>query len=214
MTGVQTCALPIYEMAGAWVNYLLLLRRKPTWLYFFCIVAYVGSEQGAADWMSEFLARYHGLDPHTQGAAAVAYFWGLLTAGCIAGVFLMQRFDCRQVLVVFSMGALSMLTLALFGSDGVAQWAFPAIGLFASIMWPAIFALALNSVPDQHGPFAGILCTGIMGGALVPLAIGYLGDHYGLRSGLCLLYLTFSLIFTIGFWARPLVNNARAGDAL
>ena len=74
-------------------------------------------------------------------------------------------------------------------------------------------ALPISFRPDSL-VFNGNSQGGIMGGALVPLAIGYLGDHYGLRSGLCLLYLTFGLIFTIGFWARPLVNNARAGDAL
>ena len=63
--------------------YALLLRRPLTWLYFFCVVAYVGSEQGTADWISQFLSRYHGFDPHVTGATAVAYFWGLLTAGCL-----------------------------------------------------------------------------------------------------------------------------------
>jgi fucose permease len=157
--------------------------------------------------MSEFLHQYHGFEPHTDGASAVAYFWGLLTAGCVAGITLMRFFDCRHVLIAFSCGALLMLTLALFGPSSIARWAFPGIGLFASVMWPAIFALALNSVADHHGPFSGILCTGIMGGALLPLAIGSLGDHFGLRGGLCLLYLTFGFILSIGFWARPTATN-------
>ena len=112
------------------------------------------------------------------------------------------------MLITFSIGALAMLTLALFGPSPVASMAFPAVGLFASIMWPTIFALALNSVPDHHGPFSGILCTGIMGGALVPLAIGAVGDALGLRAGLFVLYLTLGFILSIGFWARPLVKNA------
>ena len=196
------------ESAGTWHAYRALLKRRSTWLYFTSIVAYVGSEQGTADWMSQFLYRYHGIDPHTDGAAAVAYFWGLLTAGCVFGVALLRLFDSRHVLITFSIGALAMLTLALFGPSPVASMAFPAVGLFASIMWPTIFALALNSVPDHHGPFSGILCTGIMGGALVPLAIGAVGDALGLRAGLFVLYLTLGFILSIGFWARPLVKNA------
>ena len=58
------------ETAGTWDHYRVLLGRKRTWLYFFCIVAYVGSEQGTADWMSEYLARYHGMDPHAQSHQA------------------------------------------------------------------------------------------------------------------------------------------------
>ena len=44
-----------------------------------------------------------------------------------------------------------------------------------------VFSLALNSVPEHPGAFSGILCTGILGGAVVPLLVGVLGDHIGLR---------------------------------
>jgi fucose permease len=172
----------------------------------------VGCEQGTADWMSQFLFRYHGLDPHTQGASAVSYYWGMMTAGCLIGMLLLKLFDSRRVLVGFSLGALAMLSVALFGPQKASLIAFPCIGLFASIMWPTLVSLALNSVPAHHGPFAGILCTGIMGGAVVPLLIGQLGDHYGLRTGMLVLYVTFGIVLSVGFWARPLINNAIMGE--
>jgi fucose permease len=74
-------------------------------------------------------------------------------------------------------------------------------------MWPIINSLALNSLDHSHGAFAGILCTGIVGGAIMPLLIGQIGDHLGLRTGMMLLYLTFGWILGIGFWARPLIQN-------
>jgi fucose permease len=49
--------------------------------------------------------------------------------------------------------------------------------------------------------------TGIVGGAIFPLVIGWLGDHFGLRSGMFFLYLTLGFILTIGFWARPIIAN-------
>jgi MFS transporter, FHS family, L-fucose permease len=199
------------ESAGTPAMYVDLVRRPVTWAYFLSVLAYVGSEQGTADWMSQFLFRYHGFDPHVTGAAAVAWFWGLLTAGCLIGMLLLKLFDSRRVLIVFSIGALGMLTLGLFGPTRVAVVAFPCIGLFASIMWPTIVSLALNSVPRHHGPFAGILCTGIMGGALVPLLIGQIGDALGLRTGMATLYLTFGYVLSVGLWARPLIQNALIG---
>jgi MFS transporter, FHS family, L-fucose permease len=196
------------ERAGTLAMYGSLLRNPTIWLYFLAIFAYVGCEQGTADWISEFLLRYHSFDPHAAGASAVSYFWGLLTAGCLAGMILLKLYDGRRVLVGFSIGALVALSLALFGPAKVSLVAFPCVGLFASIMWPTIAALALNSVPAHHGPFAGILCTGIMGGAILPLLIGKIGDAYGLRAGMLLLYLTFGYVLSVGFWARPLVTNA------
>ena len=66
---------------------------------------------------------------------------------------------------------------------------------------------ALNSVAEHHGSFTGILCTGILGGALIPLAIGGLGDHIGLRAAMFLILLLLTYIISISFWARPLTRN-------
>jgi len=196
------------ESAGSWEMYGSLFRKPMVWAFFGCVFAYVGSEQGTADWISKFLSSYHGFDPHTTGATAVSWFWGLLTAGCFIGMGLLKIFDSRYVLIGTCVGALLCLTAALFGPANVSVIAFPAIGLFASVMWPILVSLALNSVSEHHGSFAGILSTGIMGGAVVPLIIGRIGDHFGLRAGVAFLYVTFGCVLSVGFWARPIVTNA------
>ncbi len=196
------------ERAGSLQMYGELLRKPTVWLFFLCVFAYVGSEQGTANWISEFLSTYHGYDPHTTGASAVSWFWGLLTVGCFVGMLLLRLFDSRTVLIGFSLAALLCLTAALYGPSRVALYAFPGIGLFASIMWPMLVSLSLNSVSEHHGSFAGILSTGIMGGAVVPLVIGRIGDHIGLRAGLAFLYLTFGCVLSVGFWAKPIISNA------
>jgi len=196
------------ESAGSWEMYGSLFRRPMVWAFFGCVFAYVGSEQGTADWISKFLSTYHGWDPHTTGAAAVSWFWGLLTAGCFIGMGLLKLFDSRHVLIGACLGAVMCLTAALVGPSSVSLVAFPAIGLFASVMWPILVSLALNSVSEHHGSFAGILSTGIMGGAVVPLIIGRIGDRFGLRAGVAFLYLTFGCVLSVGFWARPIITNA------
>ena len=195
------------ERAGSFSMYTNLARQHVVWLYFVAMFAYVACEQGTADWMSTFLERYHGVDPHTTGAAAVSWFWGLLTAGCLGGMLLLKIFGSRKVLIGASIGALGCLSAALFGPARLSVIAFPGVGLFASVLWPIIVSLALNSVSQYHGSFSGILGTGIIGGAVVPVIIGRIGDHAGLRSGLAFLYLTFGIVLSVGFWAHPLINN-------
>jgi fucose permease len=201
------------EQAGAIEMYAHLLRKPAVLLYFASIFMYVGSEQGTADWISQFLAQYHGYDPHTTGATAVAWFWGLLTAGCALGMLLLKLFDSRKVLLGFSLGALASLTAALFGPGPASKLAFPATGFCASVMWPIVISLGLNSVAEYHGPLAGILCVGIMGGAIVPLIIGRIGDAFGLRAGMMFLYLTFGWVLCVAFWAKPLIANVTLRDA-
>lgn len=206
------------EQPGTLAMYKSLMKRPMVWLYFLAVFAYVGCEQGTANWMSQFLSAYHGFDPHTAGARAVSWFWGLMTFGCFVGVLLLRIFDSRRVLIGAASGALVMLSLALFGPPMLSAVAFPLVGLFASVMWPIIISLSLNSVAEHHGSFTGILSTAIMGGAVISATIGHIGDHIGLRGGISLLYITFAYIWSIGFWAKPLINNAtvkteRSGEA-
>jgi fucose permease len=85
------------------------------------------------------------------------------------------------------------------------------VGFFLSVMWSVIFSLALNSVAEHHGSFSGILCTGIVGGAVVSALVGWLGDQFGLRAGMTLLFVTLAYILSIGLWAKPLIDNATVG---
>jgi fucose permease len=181
------------------------------WLYSIGIFAYVGAEQGTANWISKFLETYHGYDPQIIGAQAVSLFWGLMVLGCVLGMVLLKIFDSRKVIVWFSAATMISLTAAFFGSGPMARIAFPMVGFFCSVMWSIIISLALNSLTEHHGSFTGILCTAVLGGAVVPLIIGFLGDLAGLRTGLLFLYVTFGYVLCMGFWARPLISNKTIG---
>lgn len=184
-----------------------LLKNRYVILFFVGIFMYVGTEQGIANWASKFLQEYHGVDPETTGATVISYFWGLMTVGCFLGLFLLKLFDSRKVLIGAAIGAMITLVFALFGPKEVAIPAFSIAGFFASVMWSIVVSLGLNSVDKHHGTFSGILCTGIVGGAVVPLLIGGLAELIGLRYAMLVLFVTLGYVLSIGFWARPLVTN-------
>ncbi|WP_430968041.1 MFS transporter [Spongiimicrobium sp. 2-473A-2-J] len=195
------------EKAGDSRSYLDLLKNKWTLLYFFGIFCYVGAEQGIGNWISQFLFEYHGLDAQTIGANTVAYFWAMLTVGCLLGLLLLKFIDSRKLLIGATLISIICLVIALLGTSKMSLLAFPMVGFFISVMWSIIFSLALNSVKEHHGSLSGILCTGIAGGAIIPFIIGGLGEILDLRSGMFFLLLPLGFIFSIGFWSDPLVNN-------
>ena len=195
------------EIVGAWQTHLELLKLRPVILFFIGIFAYVGTEQGISNWISEFLRTYHGYRPEVEGARAVGYFWGMMTVGCLLGLGLLKILDSKIVLRMFAIAAILVLTITLFGNRTVALYGFPALGFCLSVMWSIVFSLALNSVAKYHGTFSGILCTAIAGGAIISLLIGQLKDVIGLRYGMFVLYITLGYILSISFWAKPLVSN-------
>ena len=199
------------ERAGSVATYRALLGERTVQLFFLGIVAYVGTEQSLADWMSQFLSTYHHFSPAREGAHAVGLFWGLMSIGCVLGMVLLRLLDAKLVLGVFATLAIGCVAVALLGPAEVALLAFPATGFFLSVMWSIIFSLALNSVSAHHGAFSGILCTGILGGAVVPLLVGMLGDRIGLRLAMLTVFATLGFILSIAFWARPLIRNETVG---
>ncbi len=195
------------ERPGTVAMYLSLIRERPVQLFFLGIIAYVGTEQSLADWMSQFLATYHHFSPTVEGANAVSLFWGLMSVGCMLGLALLRLLDSRTVLGGAALLAIGCVALALFGPAQVSLMAFPAAGFCLSVMWSIVFSLALNSVSRYHGAFSGILCTGILGGAIVPFLVGLIGDRFGLRLAMLTVFATLGYILGIAFWARPLIRN-------
>ena len=197
------------EKSGALGTHIKLFKNKQIRLFFLGMICYVGAEQGIANWISQFLNVYHGIDPKILGAATISDFWGLMTLGGIIGLILLKIFDSRWVLITFSGLAMICLILALFGPAEIALICFPLTGLFLSVMYPILFSLTLNSFADHHGSISGILVTGIIGGAILPLIIGWFGDAVGLRSAMCFLIFPLAFIVSIGFWAKPLITNKK-----
>jgi len=199
------------ETVGAWDTHLKLFKQKNVILFFLGIFSYVGVEQGISNWISEFLRTYHGLKPEVEGSATVGLFWGMMTVGCLPGMALLKVMDSKRVLRIFTLLAIVILMATLFGNVTMALYGFPALGFCLSVTYAIIFSLALNSVSKFHGSFAGILCTGIAGGAIISLLIGKLKDLIGLQAGMMILFIPLVYIISISFWAKPLIPNATFG---
>jgi len=201
------------EKTGNWESIVYLFKKKTVVLFFIGIFCYVGTEQGVANWISEYLRSYHGMRPEVEGAQAVQWFWLLMTIGCVLGLGLLKLMNSQLVLRIFVLAAMLSLATALFTTNGnTAFYAFIGVGFFASVMWSIVFSLGMNSISEHHGSFAGILCSGIMGGAVTPVIIGSLADVFSLRTGMFFNFLTMGYLLSISFWAKPLIKNKTIFD--
>ena len=94
---------------------------------------------------------------------------------------------------------LGVAMLAGKASADVAMWALLAIGFFNSIMFPTIFSLATKGLGRFTSSASGVLCTAIVGGAIVPVVQGWVADTQGLMisfvvSAICYVYIVFFAI--------------------
>ncbi|SNZ01755.1 MFS transporter [Flagellimonas pacifica] len=187
--------------------YLKLLRNKYVILYFIALAAYASCEQGIAVWMSKFFQDIHGFDPLITGASILSWYWILISGGCIVGMLLLKVFDSRKVLGSLAVLAMVSASLGIYKSAGISKIAFPAVGVFLSVMWPIIISLALNSFKKHHEALTGFLYMATVGGAFGPLIMGSLSDAIGIRLSMNYIFLPLIFILGVSFWAKPLVQN-------
>ena len=117
----------------------------------------------------------------------------------IANFFLMLLGKGKANVALGIFGTVNMLLIlaAVMTPATVGMWCLLSIGFFNSIMFPNIFALAVNDLDPAEMPLAsGIINTLIAGGAVVPLLIGGLTDAFSARGALlvpilCYAYITF-----------------------
>jgi FHS family L-fucose permease-like MFS transporter len=106
----------------------------------------------------------------------------------------MRKFDAGRVLACCAGGAVLMLVATISLSGPLAMWAALSVGLFNSIMFPTIFALSIAQLGPRTGEGSGLLCMAIVGGAIVPVIMGFAADHVGLTPAfavplVCYLYI-------------------------
>jgi FHS family L-fucose permease-like MFS transporter len=74
----------------------------------------------------------------------------------------------------------------MLSHGAVAMWSVLAIGLFNSVMFPTIFTTAIERLGPLTGRASSLLIMAIVGGAVVPLAQGFLADRIGVQHAFAL----------------------------
>jgi FHS family L-fucose permease-like MFS transporter len=123
---------------------------------------------------------------------------GLLFAGIALFNFVCMSLGQGRTglsLAIFGVTAAGLVLATIGLPVSVGMWTLLSVGFFNSIMFPSIFSLAVRGVGSGEMPLAsGIINTLIVGGAVVPLAMGWLTDNVSVRGALVVPALCFAYI--------------------
>lgn len=170
------------------------------WLGVLCIFLYVGVEVMAGDAIGVY-AQSEGMS-----IAKTKYFssftLGCMLAGYITGIICIPKvFSQRTALRASAVLGLLFSALA-FTTTGVAAITFIALlGLANSLMWPAIWPLAIEGLGRHIKTGAALMVMGIAGGAVIPLLYAALKDHPAIGNKLAFFYCMFPCYIYILYYA-------------
>ena len=198
-----------------------LLRDPTMMLYTLAIFLYVGVEVGVAYNIALFLEDFHkisivlGNGAEAAKNAAVGNYWFGLLLGRLIGSFVLDKIPTKRAIQIFITCAAISLAFAVFTKNlTIALWAFPFVGFFVSIMFPSIYGLAIDSYKKEYASIiSGILCTAIIGGAVVAPIIAKVAEIAGTTSepnwqlGMMIAFACYAYIFTVGIWAKKKVQS-------
>ncbi|MCP9611922.1 MFS transporter [Coprobacter tertius] len=111
----------------------------------------------------------------SQATHMAATYWTLLLIGRLVGSFL-KKIPSETQLLVSTIASAVLLLLAILLSN---PWILTIIGLFHSVMWPAIITLATDGLGAYTAKASGALMIGVVGGGIIPLLQGIAADAFG-----------------------------------
>jgi FHS family L-fucose permease-like MFS transporter len=179
------------------------LQQQSIWGYRHTVLAtigiffYVGVEVGLA----QFMVGYFGL-PELGGMVAAAaaaftfYYWFGALVGRLLGSWMLTKINAGKLLGIFALLNVTCVLVSISTSGHIAVVTLLLCGFFNSIMFPNIFALGITGLGPMTSKGSGLIMTAVVGGAVIPVILGGLVDHFGFRVAailpvICYLYIAF-----------------------
>ena len=191
-----------------------VLRHKHVLFGVMAIFFYVGAEVAIGSVLVNYLSMPHIGEGMSEQDATwyVSAYWSGALIGRLIGSWLLAKFDPRKLLAVFALIVAALLVVTMTTDGDVAKWSVVSIGLFNSIMFPTIFALGIERMGPMTGKASSLLIMAIVGGAIIPLAMGWLADRFGLQHAFLLPLLCYGFIVFYG-WQGSRVRSEVSASA-
>jgi fucose permease len=164
----------------------------------------------------ELIARSPNLDSPQfkitdRGAGTLLSFGGfaLFLLGRITGSLALRAFKPHLMLALYSVANVVMMVLTMNAWGWWSVFGLFMSFFFMSITYPTIFSLGIHGLGEKTKIGSSFIVQAIVGGAIMPLWMGWLADHYGMRIGFLMPLLCFIFIAGYGlFWEKLEAKDA------
>lgn len=182
-------------------SYSELLKNSPLLLGMLGIFLYVGAEVSIGSFFVNFIEENVGLS-EIEASKYVAFYWGGAMVGRFLGIITLKKFNPKNVLITHALLTLLLLLISYFSNSMVSVYSLILVGFCNSIMFPTIFTLTLNDYVKDQEKVSGLLITSIVGGALLPVLMGKVGDMANLKAALIIPFLCYIYIAFYGAYKK------------
>ncbi|MDB5015872.1 MAG: N-acetyl glucosamine transporter [Mucilaginibacter sp.] len=158
------------------------------------IFFYVGVEVLAGDSVINYASSI-GIPLTTAKFFATCTFSGML-AGYVVGIICIPKYFTQQsALKVSAIIGVIFSLIAIFTHGYVSVFFIAFLGIANSLMWPALWPLAISGLGKFTKMGSSLLIMGVAGGGVMPVLYGFLSDKFNSREAYWILIPCYLVIF-------------------
>jgi len=173
-----------------------LLKNRTIVVLALGIFMLVGSDVGMNSNIANFLQNEFQLTLENASLGISIYFTALMI-GRFSGAVILNWISARRFLLITSIVALvSLAGMILAPSLILAQAAIFMVGLGSANLFPLIFSIAVEKMPDRSNEISGLMIMAVSGGAFLPPLMGLVTTGAGIKAGF--LVLVVAMVYLVG----------------
>lgn len=187
--------------AATLTSCLGLLRNKYVLAMVFGIFVYCGVEIAVASHMPILLNDKFGISLEKMGLLiSWSLFYLPIFLGRFLGAFIMKHMLPVRLLVATSVLALIGILMVLFSNTLILTLSgVLLLGFGFSNVFPLIFSLTIDNMPQHQNELSGLMVTMIVGGTFIPMIMGVVADVTTITMAFVVPLLCLGYIFFLGF---------------
>lgn len=184
-----------------------LIRQRHFVLAVIAQLLYVAAQTGVGSFFINYTREVEGLGINELQGGLLLGLGGmsLFAIGRFVGSLAMKKMNASTLLGIFALINTLLMAFVSLSHDRLGIMALIVCYLFMSIMFPSIFALALRRLGARTKTASSILVLTIVGGAIAPMLMGYLGEE-NMNVGFIVPLVCFAYVSFYGFWGSKIRN--------
>jgi fucose permease len=166
------------------------------------IFLYVGAEVSVSAGIPMFLKERFGIDIGRTGLLGTGLFFTALTIGRFSGGVILNWMSPRRFFLLTCALSIAGLLGLFVPSQTAAVISFFVVGIGFANIFPLVFSLAVEAMPEHTNELSGLMVTAIVGGAFVPPLMGVVADHTTVQTSFlvplaAVLYITWTAFLNL-----------------
>lgn len=166
------------------------------------IFFYVGAEVGISSRVAGFLEKVHEYDINSMATLGIGFFFLALMVGRLLGSAILNWLEAKKFFVITSLLSIAGLAGIILGSKTIVLASIFVTGFGFANIFPLIFSILIEYKPERSNELSGLLVMAIVGGAIMPLIMGFIADSFSIKAAFLVPLLSMLFITVTAFYSK------------